>query len=521
MSRYLTTPLYYVNARPHLGHSYTTILADVVKRHYVQRAEKVTFLTGTDEHGEKIEQAAKAQGKSPKAFTDEISAEFEDTWKKMGLDFDIFYRTTRPDHIARVQHALAFLKTKGDIEYREYEGHYCVGCERFLTDTELTPEGKCPDHQTKPEYRKEANYFFKMSRYQKQLIDHIEKHPDFIQPENYRNEVLSFLKQELTDLSISRPKSRVSWGIEFPFDPKHVTYVWFDALLNYLNATGWPGEGAGSQFGKWNRGLWEQATHFIAKDILKAHAVYWPTMLMALEVPVYKHLWVHGYWLVGGTKMSKSLGNVIRPLEVEAVYGRDTMRFFLLREMSFGIDSTFTLEAYVNAINAYLANGIGNLVSRVMTLCAKNFKGRFDRATLTDLDKKVLGARAETLKHWDAGFAELKFQNALKAWCDLVTQTDLYVNETKPWALAKDPAQSDRLQTVLGVCLNLLQTLGVLIYPVLPHASRDILKALGCAQGPEAGVGQALEERFEFELSQDVPKLFMRVQLPKEDDEKI
>lgn len=503
---YFTTPLYYVNARPHLGHSYTTILADVLKRHYVQRGNAVTFLTGTDEHGEKIEQSAKKEGREPRAFVDEVAADFRRTWDAMDLQYDIFYRTTDASHVKKVQHALQTLKDKGEIVFREYEGNYCLGCERFLTDTELTPEGLCPDHLKKPEYRKESNYFFLMSKYQEQLRKHVETHPQYIQPEHYRNEILSFLKQPLADLCISRPKSRLTWGIELPFDANYVTYVWFDALLNYLAATGWPD--------RFDREMWASCTHLIAKDILKAHCIYWPTMLLALGAGLPKGLYVHGYWVIDGAKMSKSHGKVVRPLEVEQLYGKDTMRFYLMREMSFGLDSTFTYEAYVNCVNAYLANGIGNLVSRVMTLCQKNFHGSFDPASLSDADKKLLEARKFAVSNWDQGFAEIKFQNALKSWSDLVTAVDLYVNEMKPWALAKDPAQSVRLQTVLGVCLNAIQTLGTLIYPVLPNASRAILQALGHSADPAKGVGPALEVRSEFKLASEVPKLFMRVQLP-------
>lgn len=506
-SSYITTPIYYVNARPHIGHFYTTMLADVLKKHQIQRGIEVTFLTGTDEHGEKIEQMAKSQNQPVREFVDSVSKIFEETWKTLGIDYDIFYRTTQPDHGKKVQHALQYLKDRGEIVFREYEGNYCVGCERFLTDSELNADGLCPDHLKKPEKRKEANYFFLMSKYQQQLISHIQKHKDFIQPENYRNEVLSFLKQPLGDLCISRPKSRLTWGIELPFDDQFVTYVWFDALMNYSNAMGWPDS--------FNVDLWKECTHLVGKDILKTHAVYWPTMLMSLGIPLYKSLQVGGYWLMSGSKMSKSLGNVVRPVEVEEKYGQDTLRFFLLREMSYGLDSSFSLEGYVHSINAHLANGIGNLVSRVFTLCLKNFKGKFTAESLTEADKKLLSHRKTTVEAWNTAFEELKYQNALKAWSDLVTHVDLYVNEMKPWALAKDPSQTDRLQTVLGVCLQMIQTLGVLIYPVLPHASREILKSLGVEASPAAGIGLAIQDRFEFRLGSEVPKLFMRVQLPE------
>jgi methionyl-tRNA synthetase len=497
-----------VNARPHLGHSYTTILADVIKRHRVQRGQKVTLLTGTDEHGEKIEQMAKTQGRDTRQFVDEVAADFRATWEKMGISFDIFYRTTTPEHVRAVQHALQLLKDREEIVFREYEGLYCVGCERFLTETELNADGLCPDHLRKPEPRKEANYFFLMSRYQKRLIEHLEKNPNAIRPDHYRQEMLSFLKQPLGDLCISRPKERLTWGIELPFDSKFVTYVWFDALLNYLVATGWPGP-------SWNKELWSTVNHLIAKDILKAHSIYWVTMLMALGVEPTRELHVSGYWLVDGTKMSKSLGNVIRPIEVEEKFGRDTLRYYLLREMSYGHDSTFTLESYVNCINAHLANGIGNFVSRVYTIAKKNFQAvEYQDARLTDSDRAILAKRQGTREAWDAGFAELKYQNALKAWSDLVTACDLYVNEVKPWALAKDPAQAERLQTVMAVCMSMIQALGALIAPVLPHAAREIAQALGLGADAFARIDAGFEDRTRFELKSETPKLFMRVQMP-------
>lgn len=504
---YITTPLYYVNARPHLGHSYTTILADVLKRYRSQRGEAVTFLTGTDEHGEKIEQMAKSQGKEVLSFVDEIANDFLSTWQKMGLSFDIFYRTTDPNHVRAVQFALQNLKDRGEIVFREYEGQYCLGCERFLNNQELNEFGLCPDHLKKPELRKEANYFFLMSKYQNALIDHIEKNLYSIRPDHYRQEMLSFLKQPLADLCISRPKERLIWGIELPFDSQFVTYVWFDALLNYLVATGWPDN-------DWNQGLWESVNHLIAKDILKAHSVYWSTMLLALGVKPAKELHVSGYWLVDGTKMSKSLGNVIRPIELENQFGRDTLRFYLLREMSYGLDSTFTLEAYANCTNAHLANGIGNFVSRVYTI-AKNHLGTvsFSESELTEADLRLLSLREKTREAWDLGFTELKYQNAMKAWSDLVTSCDLYVNEMKPWVLAKDSTQSGRLHVVMGVCLRMIQALGALIAPVLPSAARHIEKALNLDHGAFHRIENGFEDRTHFTLMVDTPKLFPRVQL--------
>jgi len=517
--RYVTTPLYYVNARPHLGHAYTTILADVVSRYYRQRGAQVTFLTGTDEHGEKIAQIAARQERSPQSLADEVSADFRSTWEQMNISFDRFYRTTSPSHVAAVQHALTILKEKGEIEFREYEGNYCVGCERFLTETELTPDGKCPDHLVAPEPRKEGNYFFLMSRYQKRLLDHFESNPTTIRPEQYRSEMLAFLRNEqLGDLCISRPKTRLTWGIELPFDSNFVTYVWVDALLNYLAATGWPGQGVGGSE-RFDEALWSQARHLIGKDIVKTHAIYWTALLMALDVKPPVGLEVNGYWLVGGTKMSKSLGNVVRPLEVEEKFGRETLRFYLLREMSYGQDSTFTWENFVTATNAYLANGIGNLTSRVLTLAQKNLTpGAVSPALeslLTEADLRLLALRESTRLVFEQGFVELKYQNSLKAWSELVTSCDLYINEQKPWALAKDPMQADRLKIVLSVCMRVIESLAALIAPVLPEASAKIAQALGTT-GLSLDAVLVRSALADAPMIAEVPRLFPRAMLPVE-----
>ncbi|MCJ7615037.1 MAG: class I tRNA ligase family protein, partial [Desulfobacterales bacterium] len=299
---YITTPIYYVNARPHLGHAYSTIVADVVCRYNLMRDRETFFLTGTDEHGDKIVRAAKNENLSPRAYVDKISGLFKDLCPELRIRYNHFIRTTDPAHIAVVKHILQKIYDSGEIYFSEYEGLYCFGCERFYTERELV-DGRCPDHKTKPEVIKESNYFFKMSKYQDWLIDHINNNPDFIRPERYKNEVLSFLSEPLEDLCISRPKTRLEWGISLPFDDNYVTYVWFDALINYISAIGYPD---GELFKK----FWPHVNHIVAKDILKPHGIYWPIMLKAAGIPVYKHLNVHGYWNVDQSKMSKSLGNV-------------------------------------------------------------------------------------------------------------------------------------------------------------------------------------------------------------------
>jgi methionyl-tRNA synthetase len=405
---YFTTPIFYVNAEPHLGHTYTMVVVDTMARWCRSRGIDTFFLTGTDEHGDKIAEAAEANGETPKAYVDRISGLFRSTWDACGISYDHFIRTTDEHHKRYVQDVLARIHASGDIYFGEYEGLYCTGCERFYTEKELV-DGKCPDHKTAPKLVKEENYFFRMSRYQQRLLDHIEKNPDWIRPERYRNEVLGFLREPLQDLSISRPKSRLTWGIELPFDTSFVTYVWFDALFNYASAAAMRGEA-------FFRDYWPAVEHFIAKDILKPHGVYWPTFLMAAEMPLYRHLNVHGYWTVEGDKMSKSLGNVIAPLAMIQKYGNDAFRYFLLRESVFGLDADFREETLVNRYNGDLANNLGNLVSRTLSMLQRYFQGVLPEASAPEpVDRELDAALAAAEREIEAHMAELGFNRALEA----------------------------------------------------------------------------------------------------------
>jgi methionyl-tRNA synthetase len=474
---YLTTPIYYVNARPHLGHACTTIMADAMCRYRRLRGDRVYFLTGTDEHGDKIAQAAAAAGTSPQAYADEIAGAFRETWRRLGITNDDFIRTTEPRHRRVVQELLQRLYDAGEIYFGEYGGWYCYGCERFYTEKEIV-DGKCPDHQTALTFIKEQNYFFRMSKYQPWLIRHLEEYPDFIQPERYRNEVLGFLREPLQDLSISRPTSRLTWGIPLPFDERYVTYVWFDALINYYSAVA----DAGNER---TRGLWEHVEHLIGKDILKPHGVYWPTMLKAAGLPLYQRLHVHGYWSLGGGKMSKSVGNVVEAFRLTDTYGHDAFRYFLLREMPFGLDATFSEEALLGRLNADLANDLGNLVSRATTMLV-SFGGGVVPAPgpMADEDAAVRATLERAVGEVAAAMDEFAFHRALGAVWEVIGTLNRYVDAQAPWALAKDPAKEERLRTVLYTLAESLRCLGILLDPFLPGAAARIRAGVGLATVP-------------------------------------
>jgi methionyl-tRNA synthetase len=471
---YITTPIYYVNARPHLGHAYTTICADVINRYHRMVTDDTFFLTGTDEHGDKIMRAAKNENVTPRVYVDTISTLFKDLWPQLNIQNDYFIRTTDADHMTVVTEVLQKIYDQGDIYFNEYEGKYCFGCERFYTDRELV-DNKCPDHQTEPELIKESNYFFKMSKYQQWLIDYIHEHPDVIRPERYKNEVLAFLRDPLDDLCISRPKSRIKWGISLPFDSDYVTYVWFDALINYVSALDYPN---GDKMQKY----WPVAQHIVAKDILKPHGIYWPIMLKAAGLPIYRHLNVHGYWNVDQSKMSKSIGNVVEPLQLKNIYGLDAFRFFLMRDMVFGLDSNFNEEALVQRINSDLANDLGNLFSRVVTMAHKYFKGIvpvMDTTVALDASLDLSEKAARTIDAYQQAMASFAFHKALMAVWEFISQMNKYVDVTTPWVLAKAKSGRPQLEVVIYNLLEGLRVVAGLIYPVMPDTAATMIKHLG------------------------------------------
>ncbi len=477
MPTYITTPIYYVNALPHLGHAYTTIVADAYSRFRRLCGDDVRFQTGTDEHGEKIAEAAAKAGESPRDYVDRIAVAFRETWPLLAVEPDTIIRTTDGEHIRTVQAILQQVYDRGDIYFSEYSGLYCKGCERFLTEKELV-DGKCPDHLVEPKPITEQNYFFRMSAYQEWLIDHIKANPDFITPERYRNEVLSFLSEPLEDLCISRPTSRLTWGIPLPFDEGFVTYVWFDALINYLSGIGYPDS---PDFEKY----WPTAEHVIAKDILKPHAIYWPTMLRAMGVAPYERLHVHGYWNVDATKMSKSLGNVVRPRELVETYGVDTVRYFVLREMSFGLDSSFSGEAVLARHNADLANDLGNLFSRSLTMIAKYAAGRVPErdsgSALTPDDRELMSALSAMVIQYRECMDEFRFHKALQAVWEVIGLLNRYIVTNAPWELAKHARQTDRLRTVLYFLAEALWKMTLVLGPIMPATAEKMAAALGMA----------------------------------------
>ena len=472
---YATTPIFYVNAAPHIGHAYTTILVDVVTRFHRLRGDDTHFLTGTDEHGEKVAKAAAAAGVTPLAYADAVSGQFANTWAKMGIAHDGFIRTTDPRHQQVVQQVLQRVYDNGDIFYGEYTGLYCVGAERFVTEKELV-NGCCPDSDDPPELRVEANYFFRMEKYRPWLRETLEANPDLIRPERYRNEVLAMLREPIGDLSISRPKRRVPWGIPLPWDPEHVTYVWFDALINYYSHL---------EMNGLKERYWPAANHFIGKDIVKPHGVFWPTMLKSAGLPIYEHLNVHGYWLTDERKISKSLGNAVKPLDLQEKYGHDAFRYFLLRDMSFGLDASFHEAGIAERLNSDLANDLGNLLNRTLGMLSRYTGGVVPPfGELSPADEALRDQFLALADAMEQRFSDLQFDRAIEDVMVAVRSANRYIAEQAPWTLAKDAEQAPRLGTILRNLLEALRVTSVLLEPVMPSKMRELRAQLGLPDAP-------------------------------------
>lgn len=474
---YVTTPIYYVNDVPHIGHAYTTIAADVLARYHRLKLSKdnVFFLTGLDEHGQKVQQAAAKLGIDPQAHCDRLAPQFVNLWKRLNISHDDFVRTTEGRHKVVVQKALQMLYDQGEIYQASYTGWYCTFDERFWTEKDVTG-GLCPECKRPLEQLSETNYFFRMSKYQDWLIQHIKDHPDFIRPRSRQNEVLGFLQKPLEDLSISRPKSRLSWGIELPFDSNYVTYVWFDALVNYISIPGYLTDNA--RFGKW----WPANVHLIGKDILTTHSVYWSTMLHALRLELPHTIFAHGWWTVNGEKMSKSRGNVVDPNAIADEFGVDQFRYFVVREVPFGQDGDFSRQALINRVNSELANDLGNLLNRTLTMIERYADRKIPEPgppANPDLDNALRETAVGLLSLVDRHIHAFEFNRALEAIWGLVQLGNQYIDKCAPWVLAKDPQDRPRLNTALYNAAETLRFLCLMLYPFMPAAVEEMKRQVG------------------------------------------
>lgn len=470
---YLTTPIYYINDVPHLGHAYTTVNSDFVCRFRRMQGRKVHFLTGTDEHGEKVLRTAEAKGLAPKQWADEIVPRWTEVWKALDVSYDDFIRTTEPRHEGPVQKFVQDLYDKDEIYLGTYEGLYCVGCEQFKLPDELV-DGKCPLHGTEPEVVKEDNYFFRLSKYAERLIEWYEGDARSVMPDSRRNEVLGKVRGGLEDLSISRVS--FDWGVPIPWDPKHVIYVWVDALQNYITAIGYGSDDEGFER------TWPADVHMMGKDILWFHAVIWPAMLMAQGLPLPKTVFAHGFLQIGGEKMSKSKLTGISPHDLIGTFGSDGYRYYFVREMSFGQDGNFSWESMVDRYNVDLANDFGNLASRVLSMATRYLGATVPEPPgddeLTDADRSLRDAHGTALAGMGAAVDDLALHDALKSAWTFVRRCNAYVEEVTPWALAKDESQRRRLEVVLYVLLDSLRQLALMTAPVTPRASQELWSRL-------------------------------------------
>jgi len=469
---YVTTPIYYVNDVPHIGHAYTTIAADVIARYRRLVGDEVFFLTGTDEHGQKIERTAEASGEKAIELADRVVLRFKNLWEKLGITNDDFIRTTEERHIKAVQEIFRRIEQKGDIYLGEYEGWYDVRDEAFITETQLEDYMSLPESTRPPiEKVKEESYFFRLSEYQEPLREHYSKHPEFIKPDYRRNEVIRFVEGGLRDLSVSR--TTFSWGIPVPGNPKHVIYVWFDALTNYLTAAGFP------KSPEMLEAIWPADIHLVGKDILRFHGVYWPAFLMSAGLPLPRQVFAHGWWTVEGEKMSKSLGNVVDPYKVVDEFGEDIFRYFLLREIPFGQDGDYSRSALIGRINGELANGLGNLVSRTLGMIKRYRGGELPKQVKSEIMDDAIGEKAlYTVERVEEAMNEIAFNKALGSIWDFIGIVNKYVDDTAPWTIAK-AGKEERLDAVLWVLVESLRIVAILLYPFMPNSAKEMWEMIG------------------------------------------
>ncbi len=509
MSYYVTTPIYYVNGEAHIGHAYTTFIADTLARYKRLRGEDVFFLTGTDEHGQKIEESAKKFGKPTQQFADEISASFRELWDEFGISYDKFIRTTDADHMEGVKKAFEVMYAKGDIYKGNYEGHYCVSCETFFPETQLIDGEFCPDCGRTTSVVKEESYFFRLSAYEQKLLDHYEAHDDFILPKSRRNEVVNFVKGGLNDLSVTR--TSFTWGVPLPEsmnDGKHVMYVWLDALLNYITALGYGRDEALMHY-------WPAQMHLVGKDILRFHAIYWPAFLMSLGLPLPQHIGAHGWWTRDGEKMSKSKGNVVSPKEVADAYGIENLRYFMMREVPFGQDGDFSQRALIDRINSDLSNDLGNLLNRIIGMSGKYSDFVIDSKDVRTFHAAEIAEVDAVLDHVESYLDEVQTHRYLEELWKLFTIGNKAIEAHAPWVKMKE-GKTDEALAVVALVANILAKASVLLSPFMPKTTETIADALGFRITPEAYRTLIAEKTLlETFTIKKVPPLFPRIEAPR------